>query len=84
MYVYEKVKPELFTDDGQRLFIRIRDRVKMLLAKAGAVRMQEAIAESTGSSWTMIACMDRMVELEEIREITQSTAGQYRVFIENR
>jgi hypothetical protein len=81
MYNYETEKKELFTEYGQVMFLEIRDNVKVLLKKSGAVRMQEAIAGSSGSSWTMLACIDRMVELKELREITGSgVAGQHRVF----
>lgn len=78
MYNYEAEKKELFTDEGQRMFLKIRDKVNELLDNAGAVRMQEAI----GYSWRQLACVDRMVELGELREIPQSgMPGQYRVFV---
>ena len=81
MYTYEGEKRALFTEEGQVMFLKIRDNINRLLESAGAVRMQEAISVVTGSSWTMLACVDRMVELGEIREITgQGVAGQYRVF----
>lgn len=39
----------------------------------------------TGDSWEMMARVDRLVELGEIREITGSNvAGQDRVFVEAR
>jgi hypothetical protein len=46
--------------------------------------MQEAILNAGGGdSWTMLACVDRLVELGEIREIVQADVpGQYRVFVE--
>lgn len=83
MYNYETEKPQLFTDAGQRMFLQIRDRVNELLSQAGAVRLQEAIAHSSGDSWLQAACLDRMVELKEIREIqqTQPVAGQHRIFV---
>lgn len=82
MYSYEQERPRLFTDEGQRMFLKIRDRVKSLIRQAGAVRMQEAIRDCIGSSWQMIACIERMVELGELVEITSSdVAGQYRVFV---
>lgn len=82
MYVYETEKAEIFTEDGQVMFLKIRDKVKQLLKLAGAVRMEEAISGNTGSSWTMVACVDRLVELGEITEVTPSSnAGQYRVFV---
>lgn len=82
MYCYETEKPEIFTEDGQKMFLGIRDNVNRLLKQAGAVRMQEAISGQTGSSWSMLACVDRLVELGEIKEITSpNTAGQHRVFV---
>lgn len=84
MYNYQTEKSALFTDDGQRMFLQIRDQANALLKKAGAFRSQEAMsgAKCCGSSWTMIACLDRMVELGEIREITNGDCwGQHRVFV---
>lgn len=83
MYDYQKLKPEILTDEGQRLFLKIRDKVNALLKQAGAVRMQEAINGFSGETWLMLACVDRMVELKELRELTEhaNTAGQYRVFV---
>ena len=83
-YDYESEKEELFSDAGQRRFLRIRDNAQALLKKAGAFRMLEGIAADCGSSWALMACVDRMVELGEIREITGAdTAGQDRVFVSN-
>jgi hypothetical protein len=83
MYEYEKQKPELFTDAGQRMFLRVRDFVGETLEVAGAVRMDKCMdAAGVGGSWTMLACVDRMVELGELREITpEGFPCQYRVFI---
>lgn len=80
-YQYEVEKENLFTDEGQRLFIHIRDNVKRLLTEAGAVKMQHAIANNSGSSWQMLACVDRMVELGELQELTSNVCGQDRVFV---
>lgn len=84
MYEYSKVKPNILTDDGQRMFLRVRDFVYKQLHVGGAVRMQEAMsAAGSGDSWDMLACVDRLVELGEIREVTQlgTVAGQHRVFV---
>ena len=83
-YDYQTEKQELFTERGQVMFLKIRDNVKYLLKQAGAVRMAEAINNcGGGNSWTMLACVDRLVELKEIVEITApgQVAGQYRVFV---
>jgi len=83
MYKYEDERPHLFCDEGQRMFLRVRDFVQQTLAVAGAVRMENAMfSAGSGDSWTMLACMDRLVELGEIREVPQSgVAGQDRIFV---
>lgn len=81
-YEYLLERKHLFSDKGSRLFTNVRDNVKRLLEEAGAVRMQEAIIGNTGDSWLMLACVDRMVELGELRELTQNVSGQHRVFVE--
>jgi hypothetical protein len=85
MYDYQKEKSKIYTEEGQDLFLEIRDRVYLLAKKSGAVRMEEAIRGSSGSNWLHMACVDRMVERGELREITQATvvAGQNRIFVLN-
>lgn len=84
-YEYNKERAALFTDEGQRLFLAIRDKTKSLLAQAGAARCDKMIAGNSGSSWQMLACVDRMVEIGELKELTgNNAAGQHRVFINAR
>jgi hypothetical protein len=80
-YDYEKEKAWLFTDEGQREFLKRRDLAKRLLAQAGAVRMYELLL--AGSTWNSMACVDRMVELGELKEIPRpGFMAQYRVFVD--
>lgn len=83
MYVYEELKPSLFTERGSVRFMAIRDKAKKLISESGAARLQEIISGSGGDSWEMLACVDRLVELGEIREVTdkRQVAGQHRVFV---
>lgn len=82
MYVYEELKAGIFTESGQEMFLKIRDNTKELIKESGAVTMGSAISGVSGDSWLMIACVDRMVELGEIREIKQGEVpGQFRVFV---
>lgn len=75
-------RPWLFTEAGQDMFLEVRDRTHKLIQQAGAVRLDKAIAGATGDSWHMMACLDRMVERGEIREIPRrGCAGQHRIFI---
>ena len=81
MYEYNVERPKLFTEEGQVLFLKIRDNVNRLIEQAGAVRMDRAISGCSGDSWQMLACVDRMVELKEITESSiPNCAGQYRIF----
>jgi len=80
-YQYSTERETLFSEKGSVLFTSIRDNVKRLLKTAGAVRMQEAMSGNTGDSWLMLACVDRMVELNELRELTKNVPGQDRVFV---
>lgn len=86
MYDYTKEKAEIFTDEGQKLFLAIRNKTQRLLKLAGAARCQEMTSGSSGSSWTMLACVDRMVELKEIYEVTPNgkVYGQHRIFVSAR
>lgn len=79
-YSYQTERPKLFTESGQEMFLRVRDRAKELIAVAGAFRMQEVLFEVCGDSWTQIACVERLVELGEIVELPRECWGQYRVF----
>lgn len=82
-YSYLVEKNSLFTDDGQRMFLKIRDRANQLLTQAGAFRMMEVFrGAGSGDSFTMLACVDRMVELGEIKELTgHGCCGQHRTFV---
>jgi hypothetical protein len=84
MYDYETEKPKLFTEENQRLFLAIRDHAALLLEKAGAVRMQDAVGGFSGDSWALFACVDRLVELGELIEVTEHLRlcpEQNRVFV---
>lgn len=81
-YNYETEKSKLFTDEGQRHFLKIRDNAKELLTQAGAFKVDKVIS---GDSWFCLACVDRLVELDELEELTGSAvAGQDRVFVKGR
>ena len=82
-YNYADERANLFTDDGQKMLLAVRDKTFGLLRIAGACRSQEMTAGLSGNSWTMLACVDRLVELGDIREVTdpKKTWGQHRVFV---
>lgn len=68
-YDYRLVRESLFTDEGQRLFLKVRDRLRDAVTRSGALRMREAISGFRGERWQVMACVDRMVELGELVEL---------------
>jgi len=81
MYNYLEERKNIFTEDGQIMFIEIRDNVKKLLNTSGAFKLEKAISNVSGNSWLMIACVDRLVELGEIKEVKYGECtGQDRIF----
>lgn len=82
-YDYATQRPYVFTEDGQGTFLKIRDTAHRLLAVSGAVMCTKLIDASSGDSWNLLACVDRLVELKELVEVPNplSGAGQHRLFI---
>ena len=82
MYSYLDNRYKLWTDEGQRDFLQVRDNVAKLLHEAGAFMMCYAWGDVPGDSFELLMYVDRLVELGEIREITgKGVAGQCRVFV---
>lgn len=79
-YSYVDRRPFVFTEEGQVMFLKIRDRAKELIALAGACRCDKLIAVTSGEVWNMLACIDRLVELGELAEVTTAGAGQDRIY----
>jgi len=82
-YDYRSHKAFVFTEQGQVTFLNIRDQTRSLIEKAGAAMLNRMVANCIGGSWELMACVDRMVELGEIKEIqnTINRASQFRVFV---
>ncbi len=80
VYNYQTQKPNLFTEEGQVMFLKVRDKAKKLLTIAGAFRQHEVLNDLTGDGWDMIACVDRLVELGEIEEIPRQCWTQYKIY----
>jgi hypothetical protein len=82
MYNYEVEKERLYSDIGFEMLIKIRDNANKLLREAGAFRNENVMKGVTGDSFMMLACVDMLVDLGEIVEVTQAgVAGQHKVYI---
>lgn len=82
-YDYAIERKHVFTEEGSKMLLQIRDTAKDLIAKAGVARCDKMMAKCTGDSWRMLACIDWLVETGDIIEIPNPTSGaaQHRVFI---
>jgi hypothetical protein len=66
-YSYQVERPNLFTEDGQVMFTKVRDWVNAAMENCGAASVQTIVDNAgSGDSWTMLACIDRLVETKEI------------------
>ena len=81
MYKYEDFKSKVFTEEGQIMFLKVRDFVQKHMELSGAVSMGKVLNHVSGDCWEVMACVDRLVELGEIYELTSKNCmGQYRIF----
>ena len=81
-YNYEEIKPKIFIEAHQRLFLEIRDTVHRHLSETGVAKMGFILNGISGDSWVMMACVDRLVELDEIRELFHGdVVSQDRIFV---
>lgn len=79
-YSYSTQRQQVFTETGTRMLLEIRDLARAALRTTGAVQMSRLFV--SGDSWDSLACVDYMLEREELREITgPEVAGQDRVFV---
>ena len=69
----------MFLEENQWAFLQLRNTVIRAMNQTGVVRLENLMV---GDSWLCMAFFDRMVELEEIREIKQDgITGQDRIFV---
>jgi hypothetical protein len=82
VYSYEEMKPTVLTDEGQIKFLKVRDHVHKVLAESGAITLEKAMSTVYGGSWEAMACVDRLVELKEIKEVPQTNIPmQQKIYI---
>lgn len=81
-YDYETEKRKLNTTEAQRDLLATAFHAKALCASGGVARMDALIKPLVGDSWQMLAIVDRLVELDYLREVPQAghVAGQHRIF----
>ncbi len=61
-------------------FVKARDEIKQHLDKSGAVRFDKLNFDGASSSWSMLAIMDRMVELKELEVWDRPSWSQFKIY----
>lgn len=79
-YIYEECKSEIFSEEGQIDFLKVRDNVKELLKIAGAFDIHHVKMVHSDNFFTY-ACIDRLLELGEIREVPADYQFAERTFV---
>lgn len=65
-YRYEDEKPWIFSDEGQRVVIKARDKALALFRAAGAATGERIVADAgpgAWSNWQQMGVVERLVEL---------------------
>jgi hypothetical protein len=79
-YDYKELRPRIFTEEGQVRFLAVRDRARDLLMAHGQATLEQLINGFGGTNWDQIACVDRMVELGELRLVSKGESTNYDLY----
>jgi hypothetical protein len=79
-YNYDDIRPELFTEEGVELLMKLRDISGKMLFQAGAYTFEKVTRTITGDTWLMMAALDYMVERKEIRMVYEPSNTMNRVY----
>lgn len=82
MYDYQQLRPTVLTTEGQKRLQKIRMHIQKVLALAGVITLDKAMAGDGGDSWERLACVHFLEELGEIVEVTkgQDMVMQNRIY----
>jgi hypothetical protein len=79
-YDYKIHRGLVFTEHGQCMFAQMQSNAAGIISISGAVKADKLM--TSGDTWLMLACMDRLIELGYLREVTgPNSRGQDRVFV---
>lgn len=79
-YDYQKERPSLFTEEGVKMLLKVRDRVAYLLGVAGAARHAEIMHQICGDTYMQLACLDYLVEQKELVKLRADGWAQFQVY----
>lgn len=86
-YSYQTERPYVFSEEGSENVMRAKNYIDKALEQHGAVRCEEAMSganfKGCPTSWERLVCIDRLVEIGEIRGVREGRgfATQHQVYI---
>ena len=86
MYVYKEQKAKIFDTDGIKMMLSVTSVVNGLFEHSSVVCALDILNKSmAGDIWLKFACMDYLVEIGYLHEITgENMKGQLRTFIKEK
>jgi hypothetical protein len=82
MYNYATERPWTFTDSGVLALFKAYKTAVRLIDVAGVANGMKITEECACDTYKMLALLDRLVELGQLREVTGPTIrGQDRIFV---
>jgi hypothetical protein len=82
MYKYEDNKPKIFTDEGQREFLKVRDEVNRLLEISGCFMLENVFKKVPVCNTDMwLTHIYRLVEIGEIEEVPRDCFAQNKIYV---
>ena len=84
-YSYQIQRPFVFTEKGQEMLLAMRDIARQHIEQSGAVCYAAITRVHSGSRWDILACVDRLIELGDLRRLDNIWGGtQDDVFISSK
>lgn len=84
MYKYRDERHTVFTDDGVEMLVQIREQAEKLFDIAGCATIENLIRPCLGDSFTMLACIDFLVEKGHIEKVHQNDISTQRQIYKRR
>jgi hypothetical protein len=81
MYNYAQERPWIFTDEGQIALIKAYKNAIRLINIAGAASGMKIVYDCAHNTFKMMALLDRLVEMHELREVTGPNVWENRIFV---
>ena len=79
-YKYITEKPNIFLEENQALFLKMRDNIFKMLDDTGAFKAAHALTES-GDNNLMLAVIDRLIELGELELVHSGESLSGNIYI---